>query len=217
MQDLVSHLEIAGLRPLKTTSKRQVRSATRLLTTTHQTRPRDLTRLDIRRGKRRWLARYYMRWHLFDTIGALYHLRSTPLRLGKRIVLPVLSGTALYRVELRVSKRERVRSKLGVLDCWRLDGQAVRMLSDGRAYPRRKPRAVTFWLSADRRRLPVRIAGRSKIGWIDALISSYRPPRQALALRPLLPAPVTLQTLQTPRKAKPRVQVRPRPPGRRER
>ena len=176
----VTLASLEGLRPLRTKEHRVMRKKLRKMSTRHGALNLQVIERNNRRIERR--KRRFRGPH-FDSVTALYVLRSLPLRQGKKLRMLVLAGTALYDVRLTVRKKERVRSKLGANLCHRIDGSARRILDDGRVYPRKPLRRFSLWLTADRARVPIKAKGDTDIGYVEAAISSHQPPKRRLALR----------------------------------
>ena len=189
-EEQVSLVALDQLSPLRTTSKRIIGSKTREIETRHGavTEQRIIKRNRPEPPVARTQRRRRIRRRPFDPLSALFHLRSQPSALGQRTVLWILAGTALYEVQLSVAARERIDSKLGIRPCLRLDGTARRIFDDGRPIPSKPPRKLSLWLTDDEARLPLRVAGETKLGLVDAKISSYEPPTQRLSLRLLASA-----------------------------
>jgi hypothetical protein len=124
---------------------------------------------------------------LFEPLTSLFVLRSLRLRPKTKTKLWVLNGNSLYQVETRVTRRERVYTKLGPRDAIRIDGVGRRIHDNGRPVAGKKPRRVSLWLTADSARIPIRLRGDTDLGTIEAVITSYRPPKTGLKLR--LPRP----------------------------
>jgi len=124
---------------------------------------------------------------LFDPLTSLFMLRSLRLRPKTKTILWVLNGNSLYQVDIRVAGRERVYTKLGPRDAIRVDGVGRRIHDNGKRVPGKKPRRVSLWLTDDSARIPIRLRGDTDLGIIEAVITSYRPPKTGLQLR--LPRP----------------------------
>jgi hypothetical protein len=100
-----------------------------------------------------------------DALSAFYVLRTRPLEAGRRLRMPVSDGGALLWVDIVVEGREPVRSGLGSLEAWRL----VPSIRDagGNAWTDRR---LTVWLSADERRLPLRLQAELPVGTFDLVL-----------------------------------------------
>ena len=100
-------------------------------------------------------------------------LRSERLPVGRTLRFTVLSGTSLYAVTIRVKKRTRKRTRLGPRWALLLDGKARLIADNRRPHPRKVVRHLSIWLSDDPLRIPLEVVGETKLGLVQARISSY--------------------------------------------
>jgi Protein of unknown function (DUF3108) len=94
--------------------------------------------------------------------GAMMAL-SQPLKAGDSLSFDCFSGTTRYIFELKVVRRERIGTPLGEFDAFRIV-PSVTYLSDGKIND--EVHDTTLWVSADARRLPLRIESAVFIGSI---------------------------------------------------
>jgi Protein of unknown function (DUF3108) len=92
--------------------------------------------------------------------GAIMAL-SQPLQPGEVLKFDAFSGTTRYIFELKVVKREKIGTPLGEFDTFRIV-PLVTYLSDGRIND--QVHDTTLWVSADARRLPLRVESAVFIG-----------------------------------------------------
>lgn len=85
--------------------------------------------------------------------------------VGKRYAFDVFSGSQRYVFSFEVEKRERIRTSLGDFDAWRIVPDVL-YLSDGNL--RSQAHGTVLWISADKRRLPLRIESQAFIGVVRA-------------------------------------------------
>jgi hypothetical protein len=90
---------------------------------------------------------------------------SLPLEAGKTFNFDIFSGTERYVFSFDVAERERVRVPLGEFDAWRIVPDVL-YWSDGNLKGEGKD--TTLWVSADSRRLPLRIQSATFIGYVRA-------------------------------------------------
>ena len=178
-EEIITLVNLAGLLPVRTTSKREAPRKNRELATTFGDK---FLVQKIQRPGRQYNRRRIIAGPRFDPISTLYSLRSVRLPRGGRLEMTMLSGSTLYRLELRVLGKERIYTSLGPRDALKVSGVALRITDRGQVIKSRPPRKVALWLSADRRRIPLRLVGDTKLGVVDAHISSYRPPRVGLTV-----------------------------------
>jgi Protein of unknown function (DUF3108) len=93
-----------------------------------------------------------------DALSVVFALRTMALSPGASTLMPVVVNGHVYQVLMKVDGRERVRSGLGDLDAWRLTPTLVdeRDREDGRD--------MAIWISADARRLPLKLQGQLPVG-----------------------------------------------------
>jgi hypothetical protein len=90
---------------------------------------------------------------------------SQPLEVGKDMTFDVFSGRSRYVIRMAVVGRDRLSTPLGDLDAMRVV-PTVLYLSDGDQ--RKTARETTLWVSADGRRLPLRIEVTAFVGKLRA-------------------------------------------------
>ena len=178
-EELITLVNLAGLLPLRASSNRESSNKQRKLATSFGSKQ---VLQKIERPGRTYQRRRIIAGPRFDPISTLYALRSVRLSRGARLRLRMLSGATLYRLELRVLGEERIYTTLGPRDALRVGGVALRITDHGEVIKGKAPRKVSLWLSADRRRIPLRLVGDTKLGVVQADISSYRPPRSGLTV-----------------------------------
>jgi hypothetical protein len=182
-EENITQVDLAGLLPVRSNQDRQIPDNTRKLETTFG----PLTRMAINWAGRPGIDQRQRRlpWPHFDPLAAFCLLRSAPLPpAGVRFTIHVLTGMTLYRATLEVKGRERVYTPKRQYTAWRIDGTAQAIGDNGAALPHEPPRALSLWITADKLRLPVRIQGESKIGYVEATLTSHRPARTELLVRP---------------------------------
>jgi len=106
---------------------------------------------------------------VFDPIGVIYYLRSLPLAIGDEIPLAIFDGRHLRKIAIIVGGPERIRVPAGEFECLVLKPESLddRSLTSAADYLR-------VWLSADERRLPVRIEQRASFGKIVLKLAEVR-------------------------------------------
>src|SRR5262249_15669340 len=92
--------------------------------------------------------------------GSLMAL-TQPLKVGDSLCFDAFSGTTRYVFRLDVVRRERISTPLGDFDAFRIL-PSVQYLSNGKISD--KVHDTTLWVSADERRLPLRIESAGFIG-----------------------------------------------------
>jgi hypothetical protein len=97
----------------------------------------------------------------FDTITATYLVRSLDLKVGDQLRFYTLGTKNRYLVTLEVVGREAVTTQVGTFDAYRITAQAQNLNKSRRAD---KMRRATVWISADSRRLPLKLQSQSFFG-----------------------------------------------------
>jgi hypothetical protein len=86
---------------------------------------------------------------------------SQPLKVGDSLSFDAFSGTTRYVFQLKVVRRERIGTPLGEFDTFRIE-PSITYLSDGKIND--SVHDTSLWVSADARRLPLRIESAVFIG-----------------------------------------------------
>lgn len=97
-----------------------------------------------------------------DLVSGIYALRRLPLEVGKTFEITVSDSGLVYKVPVRVTKRERQSTILGKVWCFRLEPEVFgtnRLIEqDG---------SMIIWITDDARRLPVRSQIKVSLGKIE--------------------------------------------------
>lgn len=94
-----------------------------------------------------------------DIISAVYMLRQKPMAIGKRFVFKVSDSGLVYDVVVNVTGRERRKSILGKLWCWKLEPD---IFGPGKFIDRKG--SLTFWITDDPRRIPIYAKLKTRFG-----------------------------------------------------
>ena len=107
----------------------------------------------------------------FDTLSAIYFVRSVDLVPGRSIFIDIYDCKKLWNTEVKVLRREEIETPLG-----RFKTLVVRPVLKSEGLFARTGE-VTVWLTDDRLRLPVMMTSKVKIGKIKATLvgGSYWP------------------------------------------
>jgi hypothetical protein len=93
-----------------------------------------------------------------DFLSAMYYVRTLPLKEGDPICVDVAYFRHIWRVQGKVIGKERVQTPAGYFSTIVLDGTAIR--TDDKSRKRR----VSFWLTDDAFRIPVKAASTLPMG-----------------------------------------------------
>jgi hypothetical protein len=109
--------------------------------------------------------------NVLDVYGSLYFVRTLPLDVGDVYTIDVISGEKIYPLEVRVKKLEKVKVPAGKFDTF-----LVEPLLRGPGIFISKGKKLEVWLTADERRMPVRMRSEVFIGHVSAELIRYRAP-----------------------------------------
>ncbi len=99
-----------------------------------------------------------------DTLSSFYYLRSMPLEIGKSVFVTVFDGKRLWNTEIRVLRREKIKTDLG-----RFDTIVVQPLMKAEGiFDKRGD--MFIWLTDDARRLPVKMKTKVPVGSVTATL-----------------------------------------------
>jgi len=105
-----------------------------------------------------------------DVLSAFYWVRTQPLEVGRVLYVEAVDNMKTYSLAVKVLARERVRVKAGEFDCFKI--QPI-LLGEGLFKSKGE---IIIWITADERRIPVKMKSKIFIGSIKALMVEYRPP-----------------------------------------
>ncbi len=104
-----------------------------------------------------------------DLVTGIYMLRSMPLAVGKNFELNITDSGLVYKIPVRVTARERQKSILGKIWCFRVEPEvfgANRLIE--------KDGSMIIWITDDPRRIPIRSQINSSIGRIDVKLKQIK-------------------------------------------
>jgi hypothetical protein len=178
-EEIVTRVDLAGLAPLHSTSDRLLDGVERRVEATFGRVIRQVIRRDGKTTRReRIVARPY-----FDPLTALYLIRSLSFAPGARLTLRIVVGLTLFRVQLTARGPERIYSRVAAHDTFRIDGVAQEVTDGGSPLAGEPGRRISIWLGTDQKRTPLRLEGDSKLGPVEASLTSYRAPRKTVVVR----------------------------------
>ena len=102
-----------------------------------------------------------------DPLGAIYILRSLPLKAGMTasIPIPIIDSGKAYTMRVKVGGIENVKSGLGTLQAVKL----VMTITD--AAGKAEGNGFSLWLSDDSRRLPLKISAGLTVGTVHLTLA----------------------------------------------
>lgn len=119
----------------------------------------------------------------FDPHSVMGALRAWRPEEGQHAYFFVLVGRHLWQNTVRLTGRERMRTRLGQFDVLRVDGVAQRLTRNLHEDTKKPARYYTMWISDDESRLPVLIKGKTEYGEVKAELVEYRGPSTLRAER----------------------------------
>jgi hypothetical protein len=103
-----------------------------------------------------------------DVLSAFFYLRTRDLSVGKTYSFPCQDNRKNYPLIVKVLRREKVLVPAGKFDCYVVE---PRMRTGGLM---KKEAKMKIWLTADERKMPVRMETKMKIGSIAAKLQEYK-------------------------------------------
>ena len=103
-----------------------------------------------------------------DALSALYYVRTLALAPGDIVTVPLNEAGASLTLQVSVAEVEEIESAGGRVKALRLEPRVMRRVE------RRRPIAITLWLSTDARRLPLRAVVDAGFGRIRLELKNYR-------------------------------------------
>lgn len=97
-----------------------------------------------------------------DLISAVYNLRGLPFAVGKTFTIAVSDSGMVYQVPVKVTGREKQKTVLGKVMCWKLEPE---VFGENRMIEQKG--SMTIWITDDTRRIPVRSKIDTKLGKIE--------------------------------------------------
>jgi hypothetical protein len=112
-----------------------------------------------------------------DPITAVYLARSTDFKVGEKLYFKVFGGRYQYLLELFVEKKEPVALQSGkTVEAYRIIPRVQNITKRGYAG---RLNEATIWISADERRLPVKLSSKITFGTVYLELVEQRPTESA--------------------------------------
>jgi hypothetical protein len=129
---------------------------------------------------------YFDSNNTLDPITAVYLARSTDFKVGDKLYFKVFGGRYQYLLELFVEKKEPVSMKSGkTVEAYRIIPRVQNITKNGYAS---RFNEATIWISADERRMPIKMSSKIAFGTVQLELADYRRPTQSTALKTRGPA-----------------------------
>lgn len=100
-----------------------------------------------------------------DLVSAAYRIRMMPLKVGDKFNVEVSDSGLIYSIPVTVLKRERQKTELGKIWCYRVDPEIFgpNRLIEGEG-------SMSIWFADNPQRTPVRAVVKFKYGKFDIRI-----------------------------------------------
>ncbi len=108
------------------------------------------------------------RW-VQDVLSALYYFRTIDLEVGDEYLFDAHANKDTWILKTKVTGRERIKTKAGVFDCFILEPAMRENTGIFKAKG-----GLKVWITADNKRIPVKMMTKIPIGSIIAEIDSYQ-------------------------------------------
>lgn len=160
---LESVLDTASLAPVRASSYSNERGRERVKSVWFG--PNNVGSVEIRRGDTT-KKQVPMPPRTLDGLSAMYIARALAASPGETLVIPIIDGETLSRLHLTFGGHEQVKTGMGPVA-----GQRVTLsMTDGQNRPL-TARRVTFWLSDDAARRPIRFEAALAVGSITLTLA----------------------------------------------
>ncbi|MGO9614094.1 MAG: DUF3108 domain-containing protein [Dissulfurispiraceae bacterium] len=100
----------------------------------------------------------------FDPLSGFFYVRRIPLEVGKSVFVDVFDSKKLYKLEVKVLKREAIKTSLGTFQTIVIKPI---MQSEGIFY---RKGDIVIWLTDDEKKIPVLIKIKASLGSINATL-----------------------------------------------
>lgn len=108
------------------------------------------------------------RW-VQDVLSALYYFRTIDLEVGDEYLFDAHANKETWILKTKVTGRESIKTKVGVFDCFILEPAMRENTGIFKAKG-----GLKVWITADNKRIPVKMITKIPIGSIIAEINSYQ-------------------------------------------
>ncbi len=105
-----------------------------------------------------------------DPLSSFYFLRTCELTPGKSVFIDYHSNDNVYRLEVQVLRRQRIKVKAGRFNCL-----VVRPLMETPGVFFKPKGKLTIWLTDDQRKMPVLMKLKIRVGSLTAELTRYWP------------------------------------------
>lgn len=122
----------------------------------------------------------------FDPVTAVYVARSVDFKVGDKLYFKIFGGRYHYLLELFVEKKEAVELPSGkTVEAYKILPQVQNLKKSGYAS---RLREAAIWISADERRLPVKLSSKILFGSVQLDLMEDKQGQQSTAVKSAQPA-----------------------------
>ncbi len=108
---------------------------------------------------------------IMDVMTAFYRMRQLEMKPGESQVLWLYADEKTYPVKINAICYEKVKTPLGKIKCIKVEPV---MDYDAQGFFKKKGK-LWIWISCDKRRIPVKIVSKVKLGSVKAKLLNYKP------------------------------------------
>ncbi|MCP4718286.1 MAG: DUF3108 domain-containing protein [Desulfobacteraceae bacterium] len=110
--------------------------------------------------------------HTFDPVGSFFRMRTLDFEVGNTLTFPVSDGKKIFLQKGEVVKKEKISIPSGTIDTFVLVPSVTHFSG---VFEKSKDPTVRVWISADEKKIPVRIQIKVVVGSIIFDLASYKP------------------------------------------
>ncbi|MCP4106069.1 MAG: DUF3108 domain-containing protein, partial [Desulfobacteraceae bacterium] len=97
----------------------------------------------------------------FDPLSAFYYTRFADMKEKLVIERPITDGKKCVTGKVTVKRREKIKIRGKTIDTWLLEPELKHV---GGVFEKSKDAKIQIWVSADKRRIPIRIKSKVVVG-----------------------------------------------------
>lgn len=120
-----------------------------------------------RMGKKNKSAEIDIPEGVMDPLSSLFYIRTIDIKPGDEILIPSTDNMKTYDIKVIVHRIETVKVPAGKFKCFVVEP----VMADGGVF--KKDGKVTVWLTADKKKMPVKMETKVYIGSIEAELDWY--------------------------------------------
>ena len=109
----------------------------------------------------------------FDPLAMLFLFRTKPLALGYDFAAPVTDGEKSVAGTAKVIRRERITTPAGEFDTFVVEPDVKNI---GGVFRKSPNATLQVWITADARRIPVRVQSKVVVGYFSMELTGYEAP-----------------------------------------